>query len=280
MISKEHLNALIYSGPEAEKHLYLYHHDNHYDVITSMPAFLARKMYCHKCKKGFDKITDHPCGDLCKLCHTQNSPLVEWKFCKNCSRFFKSEACFDRHKDDAGPAKSLCRALVKCKKCKRVVTRASLRDHHCGKVRCSTCQKYVKPENHQCYLQPVKAKKTQTAEKETICSMTMWPWIMTWKTTKTWCSSTLSARRMMVNTSPICASSRTKAVTRKSFLAHTLKTSSAHGYFKRKTRIRRLSRITSRLTMGTLFFNTSIRMVSHLRLLLVAQKSFPSPCQR
>jgi hypothetical protein len=26
VISKEHLNALIYSGPEAEKHLYLYHH--------------------------------------------------------------------------------------------------------------------------------------------------------------------------------------------------------------------------------------------------------------
>ena len=36
VISKEHLNALIYSGPEAEKHLYLYHHDDHYDVITSM----------------------------------------------------------------------------------------------------------------------------------------------------------------------------------------------------------------------------------------------------
>jgi hypothetical protein len=29
VISKDHLNALIYSGPEAEKHLYLYHHDNH-----------------------------------------------------------------------------------------------------------------------------------------------------------------------------------------------------------------------------------------------------------
>ncbi|CAB4032171.1 Hypothetical predicted protein [Paramuricea clavata] len=37
VISKEHLNALIYSVPEAEKHLYLYHHENHYDVITSMP---------------------------------------------------------------------------------------------------------------------------------------------------------------------------------------------------------------------------------------------------
>jgi hypothetical protein len=57
VISKEHLNAMIYSGPEADKCLYLYHHDNHYDVITSMPAFPARKQYCHKCKKGYDKIT-------------------------------------------------------------------------------------------------------------------------------------------------------------------------------------------------------------------------------
>ena len=129
------------------------------------PAFLARKKYCHKCKKGFDKITDHPCGDLCKLCNTQNCSIVEWKFCKDTNRFFKSDECFNRHKDDSGPAKSLCRALIKCKKCKRVVTRASLRDHHCGKVRRSTCQKYVKPENHQCYLQPVKAKKTRSPEE-------------------------------------------------------------------------------------------------------------------
>ena len=107
VVSKEHLNSVIYSGPEAEKHLYLYHHDNHYDVITSMPAFLARKQYCHKCKKGFDKITSHPCGDLCKLCHTQNCSFVEWKFCKDCNRFFKSDECFNRHKDDTGPAKSL-----------------------------------------------------------------------------------------------------------------------------------------------------------------------------
>ena len=140
VISKEHLNALIYSGPEADRCLYLYHHDDHYDVIASMPAFLARRKYSRKCKKGFYKITDHPCGDLCKLCNTQNCSLVKWKFCKDCNRFFKSDECFSRHKDDAGPAKSLCRALVKCKKCKRVVTRASLRDHHCGKVRCSTCQ--------------------------------------------------------------------------------------------------------------------------------------------
>jgi hypothetical protein len=42
MVSKDHLNALIYSGPEADKCIYLYHHDMAYDVISSMPAFLAR----------------------------------------------------------------------------------------------------------------------------------------------------------------------------------------------------------------------------------------------
>ena len=94
MVSKEYLNALIYSGPEAEKHIYLYHHDNHYDVITSMPAIRARKQHCHKCKKGYDEITDHPCGDLCMLCHRQSCPIVEWIHCNDCNRYYKSQECY------------------------------------------------------------------------------------------------------------------------------------------------------------------------------------------
>ena len=148
VVSKEHLNAMIYSGPEADKCLYLYHHDNHYDVITSMPAFLARKQYCHKCKKGYDKITDHPCGDLCKLCNIQNCPVVKWKYCQHYNRFFKSDECFARHKDATGQKKALSSSLTKCQRCQRVITRASLNDHHCGLVRCTVCQKYVKSENH------------------------------------------------------------------------------------------------------------------------------------
>ena len=159
VVSKEHLNIMIYSGPETDKCLYLYHHDNYYDVITSMPAFLARKQYCHKCKKGYDKITDHPCGDLCKLCHIQNCPIVQWKHCQDCNRFFKSDECFVRHKDATGQKKALCTSLTKCQRCRRVITRASINDHHCGLVRCTVCQKYVKPENHQCYMQPIEARK-------------------------------------------------------------------------------------------------------------------------
>ena len=167
IVSKEHLNALIYSGPEAEKYLYLYHHDNHYDVITSMPAFLAWKQYCHKCKKGYEKITDHPCGDLCKLCNTQNCPVVNWTFCQDCNRFFKSDECFVRHKDASGQKKALCTSLTKCQRCQRVVTRASLNDHHCGLVRCTVCQKYVEPKNHQCYIQPIETRNRQAAQPST-----------------------------------------------------------------------------------------------------------------
>jgi hypothetical protein len=68
------LNVNVIHVDIYEKHIYLYHHNNHYDIITSMPAFLAQKQYCHKCKKGYDKITDHPCGDLCMLCHRQSCP--------------------------------------------------------------------------------------------------------------------------------------------------------------------------------------------------------------
>ncbi|CAB4017783.1 Hypothetical predicted protein [Paramuricea clavata] len=82
VISKEHLNALIYTGPEAEKHLYLYHHDNHYDVITSMPAFLARKQYCHKCKKGYDKITDIPVAICASYVIPKTVPLLNGNFAK------------------------------------------------------------------------------------------------------------------------------------------------------------------------------------------------------
>ena len=43
IVSKEHQNSILYSGPENEKRIYLYLHDSHFDVITSMPAFLLVK---------------------------------------------------------------------------------------------------------------------------------------------------------------------------------------------------------------------------------------------
>ena len=67
VISKEHLNALIYPGPEADRCLYPYHHDDHYDMIASMPAFLARRKYSRKCKKDSIKLLTIPVA-ICASC--------------------------------------------------------------------------------------------------------------------------------------------------------------------------------------------------------------------
>jgi hypothetical protein len=88
VVSKEHQNSIIFSGPDKEKRIYLFLHDKHFDVITSMPAFIVRKKYCHTCKKGYDHQREHLCGDTCKLCHFQNCPIVSWISCSDCNRFF------------------------------------------------------------------------------------------------------------------------------------------------------------------------------------------------
>ena len=39
IVSKEYGNKIIYAGPEKDKRIYLYMHNNHYDVVTKMPGF-------------------------------------------------------------------------------------------------------------------------------------------------------------------------------------------------------------------------------------------------
>jgi hypothetical protein len=86
IVLKEHQNAIIFSGPDKEKKIYLFLHDNHYDVITSMPAFFARKRYCHDCKKTYDKTVEHLCPNACQCCRFPNCPIVSWVSCVDCNR--------------------------------------------------------------------------------------------------------------------------------------------------------------------------------------------------
>ncbi|CAB3976922.1 Hypothetical predicted protein [Paramuricea clavata] len=101
IVSKDHQNALIYTGPDQEKRIYLYLHDNHYDVITKMPGFFERSYYCHTCKKAYDHREDHLCPNACQCCRFPDCPIESWVHCNDCNRMFKSQACFDRHKQSA-----------------------------------------------------------------------------------------------------------------------------------------------------------------------------------
>jgi hypothetical protein len=58
VISGEHFNGIVYLGPTADNKIYLYLHDNHYNVITSMTAFLSRNYFCANCYKGYSTKED------------------------------------------------------------------------------------------------------------------------------------------------------------------------------------------------------------------------------
>jgi hypothetical protein len=168
IVSKEHQNAIIFSGPDKEKKkIYLFLHDNHYDIITSMPAFFARKRYCHDCKKPYDKTVDHMCPNACQCCRFPNCPIVSWVSCTDCNRMFKSRECFDRHKQNIGQEGSVCVSLVKCSHCNSVVKRGKLRAdlHHCGQSKCRVCREYVDPKQHQCYMQAVAGESVPENEE-------------------------------------------------------------------------------------------------------------------
>ena len=44
-VSKENNNKIICTGLEKDKKIYLYMHNNHYDVITKIPGFFAHNCY-------------------------------------------------------------------------------------------------------------------------------------------------------------------------------------------------------------------------------------------
>ena len=70
VVSGDHNNCIIYppqppTNPNPEKSIYLYYHAHHFDVITTLPGFLNRSYFCHKCHKAYSNTSDHLCGDMC-----------------------------------------------------------------------------------------------------------------------------------------------------------------------------------------------------------------------
>ena len=157
IVSGNHDNAIIYpSQPSVDKTpIYLFLHDNHYDVITSMPGFLSTSYFCHKCRRAYAKKFDHLCPGMCKSCRSYECNVNEPMQCDQCKRTFKSRSCYERHKERTNGAKSICETIRKCEKCnKSMDVRQLSKGHICGK-KCSTCGITLEDgENeHKCYIQ-------------------------------------------------------------------------------------------------------------------------------
>ena len=158
VVSGNHNDCIIYPPkPSNKQPIYLYFHDNHYDVITSMPGFLSVSYFCHKCKKSYSKNSDHLCGAMCKACRSYDR-VIEGKgvVCDECERWFKSKDCYDHHKEPVAGGRSVCQTIRKCEKCGKAmdVRKLNSKGHICGK-KCPTCKLIIDDDEdeHLCYIQ-------------------------------------------------------------------------------------------------------------------------------
>ena len=146
VLSKEHCDHIIYTGPDERDHtIYLYNHDEHYDLITKMTAFMERAYFCSTCMVGYDTRFTHKCEYTCKLCLGKDCRPVAsnecYVSCDKCNRSFKSQTCLSNHIKN-----EICDKKFKCEKCGILCNRKLLnyhkKKHVCGEIYCSVCRDF------------------------------------------------------------------------------------------------------------------------------------------
>ena len=165
IIDGDQFNKLIYSSEPQDTNIYLYKDKNHFDVITSMPAFLCKAYYCHSCKKAYTKRDCHKCPDKCVACFKYKSNCSKdpkkYVLCMDCNRTFFGMSCYNEHKRNRAPKDGkidiVCLSVRKCYKCRRNITE-SLDDHVCGHSTCSNCGAYCDMKEHLCYMKNKQCK--------------------------------------------------------------------------------------------------------------------------
>ena len=159
-VDEDYFNEIIHTAnPDVNKVIYLHKNGNHYDVITSMPAFLAKDYYCHTCKKGYTRHDKHKCPNKCLACFKPEKHTGDKLFCDKCNRTFFGQRCYEEHLKNRSKGKKrdvVCEIVKKCLECKRTVS--DLKQHVCGHATCNNCKECCDLTKHQCYMLPVETK--------------------------------------------------------------------------------------------------------------------------
>ena len=168
VVSAEHGNAIIFQGPSREKKLILFMSNNHYDVITSMPAFVNKSYFCWICQRGYNVERDHHCpSTFCHRCETRDCKDGEEReenqvLCSTCHMQFPNQRCYTLHIN-----RGICQSRFQCKVCHKVVDKRKRKKsdvHKCGEIFCSLCKQHVDP-THKCYVKPINPKKRKRNEE-------------------------------------------------------------------------------------------------------------------
>ena len=168
VVSGDHNNSIIYPpqppGTDGKPIISLYFHNNHFDVITTLPGFLNKCYFCQRCHKSYDHTTDHVCPAMCRLCRAFGCVLEgDGIVCNECDRLFKNQTCYEHHKEPInGGGRPLCEVIRKCEKCGKAMDIRKIKDggHDCGK-KCRTCGLILNQEDteHLCYIQQLEQEE-------------------------------------------------------------------------------------------------------------------------
>ena len=98
IVDTDYFNEIIYtSNNDANEIIYLHKKKNHYDVITSMPAFSVKDYYCHTCKKGYSRRDKRKCPNKCLSCFKTEQHTGDKIICDKCNRTFFGQKCNEEH---------------------------------------------------------------------------------------------------------------------------------------------------------------------------------------
>ncbi|EDO39264.1 predicted protein [Nematostella vectensis] len=170
VLSAEHFNAIVYEGPKRDEKIFLFYHNNHFDIITALSTFLERSYYCFECKIGYNSADAHHCEGTCKCCFStecngkvNNAP---WRECGSCNRIFAGDECYERHCVPNKEGNSICSKYYRCKACKKVLaySKRHPRDHKCGEVYCFNCKDFFRA-GHLCHMQKLETEEEKRERK-------------------------------------------------------------------------------------------------------------------
>ena len=148
-VSASNLKTPLFSGPQRDRVIYIHFHDNHFDALLSIRAFLKCDYYCTLCQVGFTHLGEHRCAVTCAYCYSSpQCARSEWRKCGSCRRSFPSEECLINHVEKT----RVCEKVWKCAKCDKLVRR---KGHKCYSAKCSTCKQWYEYGVHSCFIQPL-----------------------------------------------------------------------------------------------------------------------------
>uniref|UniRef100_A0A1I8FUZ8 DNA-directed DNA polymerase n=1 Tax=Macrostomum lignano TaxID=282301 RepID=A0A1I8FUZ8_9PLAT len=161
----EEANRCIFNLPGTEiLHLHLV--EQHFNVVTKLPAFFGSDHYCPSARWPTTAPTPkHKCADACSTCKTPGSNCKAnraYVRCHDCGLNCYNAQCLENHKRKNKAGRSRCDSVHVCGTCGYLeeLKVGQPPEHQCGYAKCPVCKQYDETATHECFVTPPKAKES------------------------------------------------------------------------------------------------------------------------